>query len=99
MKLVSNHEGRVAQELMEMGISLIDPAPQIAKMVTSLADFKALLNASPLSKRKKAYEALKPHLSFRVPPYSLMGLRARATRERPERRVEQAVPCSARKPN
>jgi hypothetical protein len=66
--------------LMDAGISLIDPAPALAKRIQNLAHFKAFLLATPLGKRKKAYEALREHLTFKVPSYSLLGVSGKRQR-------------------
>lgn len=63
---------KAAEMLMDAGISLVDPAPALAAKVASLAHFKAFLLATPKAKRKAAYDALRPHLKFQVPSYSLL---------------------------
>lgn len=73
-------EPSVAEELQNMGVSLIDPAPQLASMIVDLKHFKKILNSTPLPKRKTAYEALRPHLSFEVPEYSMIRLSVRQKR-------------------
>ena len=67
-------EVKAAEMLMEAGISLINPAPALAARVVNQAHFKAFLQATPLSMRKKAYDAMAPHLSFTPLAYSLMNL-------------------------
>ncbi len=67
---------------MDAGISLLNPAPALASRVQSQAHFKAFLMATPLAMRKKAYDAMAPHLSFKPMPYSLMNLGGRQKKVR-----------------
>jgi len=69
----------VAQMLSEAGISVIDPAPQLAARIQSEKHFRAFLQATPPAMRKKAYEALAPHLLFKPIPYSMMKLGRKKT--------------------
>jgi len=82
-------EPRVAEMLSDMGVSLIDPAPQLAAMISDLAQFKTLLRSNPPTKRRKAYEALSPHLSFEVPAYELLWESTRNRKTRLKRKVAQ----------
>ena len=59
--------GLVAAILSDMGVSLIDPAPQIAAMIQDVAHFKRMIRANPAPKRRIAYDQLRPHLKFQVP--------------------------------
>jgi hypothetical protein len=77
--------GRVAEALSDMGISLIDPAPQIAAMITDVRHFKTVLRSNPPVKRRKAYDALRPHLSFEVPEYDLLWESAKQRKKRLKR--------------
>jgi hypothetical protein len=61
---------KAAEMLIDAGISLIDPAPALAKRVLSIHHFRAFLFATPSPKRKATYDALRPHLAFKVPSYS-----------------------------
>ena len=67
--------------LMGMGASLQNPAPAIAARILNARHFKAYLLATPRPMRKKAYEALRPHLRFEVPAYSLLGVDVKRTRK------------------
>lgn len=78
-------ESRVAEALSDMGISLIDPAPQIAGMIADLSHFKTLLMSNPPAKRRKAYEALRAHLSFEVPDYEHLWESTRNRKKRLKR--------------
>lgn len=64
-------DAKAAQMLMDAGISLLNPAPALAKRVLSKHHFRAFLFATPADKRKAAYDALVPHLSFKVPSFAL----------------------------
>lgn len=65
-------DAKAAEMLMDAGISLIDPAPALAKRILSQRHFKAFLMATPMAKRKAAYDALTPHLAFTALPYSAL---------------------------
>jgi len=65
-------DAKAAEMLMDAGISLIDPAPALAKRIVNLKHFKAFLLATPLLKRKPAYDALRPHLAFKVPEFKYL---------------------------
>ena len=65
-------DSKAAEMLMDAGISLVDPAPALAKRILNLKHFKAFLLATPLLKRKPAYEALRPHLTFKVPEFKYL---------------------------
>lgn len=67
-----NENGLVAAILSDMGVNLLDPTPQIAAMIHHLAHFKRMLRANPATKRRKAYDMLRPHLSFQVPDYEVL---------------------------
>jgi hypothetical protein len=78
-------EPRVAEMLCDMGVSLIDPAPQIAALIDDVQRFKALLRTNPPAKRRRAYEALRPHLAFDVPEYEVLFESARNRKKRVKR--------------
>jgi hypothetical protein len=65
-----NERGLVAAILSDMGVNLLNPAPQIAAMIVDAAHFKRMLRANPANKRRKAYDELAPHLKFPVPEYA-----------------------------
>lgn len=58
--------------LLEMGISLRDPAPGLAARIETPRELKAFLLCTPLAKRKEAYNALRPHLKFNVMSYTML---------------------------
>ena len=58
--------------LIDMGISLRDPAPGIASRIENPRELKQFLLCTPLGQRKKAYDALRPHLKFNVMSYTML---------------------------
>ena len=58
--------------LLDMGISLRDPAPGIAARIDSPRELKQFLLRTPQAQRKVAYEALRPHLKFNVMSYTML---------------------------
>jgi hypothetical protein len=66
---------KAAEMLIDAGISLTNPAPALAARILSKHHFRAFLFATPVDKRKAAYDALVPHLPFKVPSFALfMGI-------------------------
>lgn len=63
---------KAAEMLMDAGISLQNPAPALAQRVLSKEHFRVFLLATPMEKRKAAYDALVPHLSFKVPSFAML---------------------------
>lgn len=61
-----------AKMLIEAGISLKDPAPALAKRVVDKHHFRAFILATPVTQRRAAYDAMKPHLAFKVPSFSML---------------------------
>jgi hypothetical protein len=81
-------DARVPLMLREMGLSQSDPAPQIAAYIPNVREFKALLLSNDPSKRRAAYDALRPHLAFTVPDYEFLWESARNRKKRLKRRAQ-----------
>jgi len=77
-----NERNLVAAILSDMGVNLIDPAPQIAGMMQNAEHFKLMIRANSAAKRKKAYEQLRPHLKFEVPEYEYLFESAKQRKKR-----------------
>lgn len=85
------NKAEIAQALMDRGISLVDPAPGLARLVLNDRHFRAFILATPSAKRLAAYNALLPHLTFKPSPYFLLV----STRKGKKHRVKVPVTLDA----
>jgi hypothetical protein len=86
-------DAKAAQMLMDAGISLLNPAPALAKRILSKEHFRAFLFATPADKRKAAYDAIVPHLAFKVPSFTMfMGVGGKKAKRIAQKAAKTKMP-------